>query len=69
MFKKKDLAIAVAMALSVSPASLAQTDEEKTEIRSSRTAVCRNRSRHKLVVPLHSAAVGYCWGPSFYSNR
>ena len=26
MFKKKDLAIAVAMALSVSPASLAQTD-------------------------------------------
>ena len=26
MFKKKDLAIAVAMALSVSPAGLAQTD-------------------------------------------
>ena len=38
MFKKKDLAIAVAMALSVSPAGLAQTEVAED------AAVSRNRS-------------------------
>ena len=42
MFKKKDLAIAVAMALSVSPASLAQTEVADASVEEAASA--ENRS-------------------------